>query len=215
MPVFLLELSLSLCSSRILWVNVWLRMEFTIVIFPPDISITKKKKNYLQWFTNFVFFQDNTASYHLMCSKKNWLFPLLPPFQGGGEGGGGTESWPWWWDVVRCCSSVCTVPWGAWGYGAGCGPGKLETILEVKTSIMLSRILGCNGCLEPSDIFFIKLPVIKHSFRLCCHMFFQLDFHQFSTLQKVLTHSAQGYLISFSEDCWKFQQASWPHGKSS
>ena len=31
-------------------------------------------------------------------------------------------------------------------------------------------------------------------------MFFQLDLHQSSALQKVLIHSAQGYLIGFSED---------------
>ncbi|XP_011844766.1 PREDICTED: interferon regulatory factor 2-binding protein 2 [Mandrillus leucophaeus] len=63
-----------------------------------------------------------------------------------------------------------------------------------------------HGVPEDTVLAAVQLPVIKHSFCLCCHMFFQLDFHQSSTLQKVLTHSAQGYLIIFSEDCWKFQQ---------
>lgn len=59
---------------------------------------------------------------------------------------------------------------------------------------------------------FIKLPVTKPSFRLCCRVFFQLDLHQSSALQKVLIHSAQGYLTGFSEDCRRVQHESWPHG---
>lgn len=104
------------------------------------------KTNCLKWLANFVFFQDNPTSCPLQCSLVG---------SGGGRVGEGASVglWPWRWDVVWCYSSP-GVPWGC---GTGCGPGKLRAVLEVGTSIMLSKILGCNGCFEPPDIFYKAL----------------------------------------------------------
>lgn len=131
--------SVSLCSPKMLRVHVWLSREFTIAIFPPDPSIIK---HCLQRFANLGFFQDNTISCHILAQLgvgKAW-----PPGLGGGM----------WCDS---CSSAGTVPRGAWGCRGGCGPGELEAVLEGRTSIMLRKTLGWNGCLEPAEIFY-KVP---------------------------------------------------------
>lgn len=69
------------------------------------------------------------------------------------------------------CSSGGTIPRDTCGCSVGWDPGKLEAVLEVRRSITLSKILGCNGCLEPPDIFYkalrheaLFLPLLPYVF---------------------------------------------------
>lgn len=158
---------------------MWLRKEFTIIIFPPDISIIKQTV-YSDLQTLFSFRTSQSAA--ISWAPRIMHSPSLP--RNGGRGAA-MGSWPWRWDVVWRCSAR-TIPWGAWGCDAGCGPGKLEAVLETRSSIMLSVRLECVVALNLQIFFFffVKLPVIKGSFHLCHHMFSQLHFHRLPLSRK-------------------------------
>lgn len=194
---WLLELSLCHCvAPKMLWVYVWLSREFTTAIFPPDPSIIKHG---LQRLANFGFFRDNTISCHLLAQfGVGQAWPL-------GLGGG-----------MWCEAVLLPAP--------SQGAPEDAVLAAVQVNWRQSWKEEHPSCLGRPQVvmaalrlqtFFINFLVMKHSFRLCCHMFFQLDLHQSSALQKVLIHAAQGHLTGFSEDCWKFQQKSGRHGKSS
>lgn len=135
--------SVSLCSSKMRWGHVWLRREFTIVIFPPDLPIIRQSTVICK----LCFLSEGTMGCHLLGSTED------RGVESGREAGGGrgiltSEG------AVGWCRPAHTIPRGAWGCSAGFGPGTLEAVLEVRTSITLSKILGCNGCLAPADIFY-------------------------------------------------------------
>lgn len=158
------------------WAHVWLRCEFTTVVFPSDLPIIKQSTVICK----LCFLSGRHHELHI-----SWA-PLGGWVGGGGAGGRsgtGVESWPQSW-AGRWCHPACTIPRG--------GPGTLETVLEVRTSFMLGKILGCNGCLEPPDIF-CKAPGPEALFPpLLPYVFPAGPLYQSSTLQKVLIHSIQG-----------------------
>ena len=163
------------CSLRLLYVTaaqkcaelmLRLRWEFTTVIFPSDLPIIKQSTVICK----LCFLSGRHNELHISWSPLGW-------------GGAGVESWPQRW-AVRWCCPACTIPRG--------GPGTLEAVLEVRTSFMLSKILGCNGCLEPPDIF-CRAPSPEALFLpLLPYVFPAGPLYQSSTLQKVLIHSTQG-----------------------
>lgn len=135
--------SVSLCSSKMCWGHVWLRREFTIVIFPPDLPIIRQSTVICK----LCFLSEGTMGRHLLAPVR------VGEWESGRRWVVGVESGPQS-GAVRWCRPARTIPRGAWGCSTGFGPGTLEAVLEIRTSIMLSKILGCNGCLEPADVFY-------------------------------------------------------------
>lgn len=124
---------------------------------------------------------------------------ILPPSTECREAEAVVESWPW--DRTHWSCSAHFIPWGAWGCSAGCGPGALEAVLEVKNIHHLSKILGCNGCLGPSlfSSFFLLMKLWSQSALSTCAAvcFSSWTFTSLPLSRKVSLSQPKGILFDF------------------